>query len=49
VLDAVSGRILSRSTDAPYFDLRRDGVALVVSKDPYPVVRRLRVSPVPLR
>jgi hypothetical protein len=47
VLDAASGRILSRSTDAPLFDLRRDGVALVVSKDPYPVVRRLRVTPVP--
>jgi hypothetical protein len=46
VLDAATGRILTRSTDAPPLDIRRDGISFEVSKEPYPTVRRRKVTPV---
>ncbi len=44
VLDAATGRILTRSTDAPLLDIRHDGIAFEISKDPFPTVRRRRVT-----
>lgn len=46
VLDAATGRIRSRSSNAPNLTIVRDGVAFQIEKEPFPVVRRLRVTPV---
>jgi hypothetical protein len=45
VLSASTGRILSRSTDAPQLGIIRGPYAYVGIMDPYPQVRRFRVSP----
>lgn len=47
VIDANSGRLLSKSLDAPWLGFRHGDHAMMVETDPYPRLRRVKVQPRP--